>query len=190
MSLDRRYSRPNGLPDTLEHLTTLARSSSEPNQPYILSILHHLLSESQLHILPPSNLKPHSPTVLPHSYIVHNEEGAPPKQTGKGGKTRTGLDRAGRRKWQMLSTWVDEQASANTIHRGALPDQEYYDASKRAAVESIPEEVEISAERHALARLRLLATDQTSPSEGIERFEKMLETGARILRNEWKGTQS
>ena len=174
--------------DVLKILAALAKS--DPHQPYILYILQDLLSESYLHILPPSIFNAQNPTILPHSYLVRNEEGTPTKQTGKGGKTKTELDRAGRRKWQMLSTWVDEQATASAVRGEPLPDREDYDVDKSAVVGSIPEDVEISAERNALSRLRALPTDQTSPSEGIERFEKMLQHRAHILRNQWESFES
>jgi hypothetical protein len=176
--------------DVLQVLTALAKSSSEPHQPYILYILQDLLSKSLLHILPPSTLNTQNPTILPHSYLVRSEEGVPAKQTGKGGKTKTELDRAGRRKWQMLGTWVDERATVSAVRGELLPGREDYDADKLAVVESIPDGVEISAERNALSRLRVLSTDQTGPSEGIERFEKMLQHGAHILRNQWEKLES
>jgi hypothetical protein len=50
--------------------------------------------------------------------------------------------------------------------------------------------VEISAERNVLSRLKALSTDQTGPSEGIERFEKMLRHGAHILGNQWDNFES
>jgi hypothetical protein len=176
--------------DVLKSLAALAKSSLEPHQPYILYILQHLLSESHLHILPPSTLNTQNPTMLPHSYLLRNEEGAPAKQSGKGGKTKTELDRAGRRKWQMLSTWVDERATANAVRGEPPPDREDYDVDKAAVIESIPEDVEISAERNVLSRLRALSTDQMGPSEGIERFEKMLLHGSHILRNQWENFES
>jgi hypothetical protein len=176
--------------DILKILVALAKSSLEPHQPYILYILQDLLSESYLHIFPPSTLNTQNPTILPHSYLVRNEEGAAVKQTGKGGKTKTELDRAGRRKWQMLSTWVDGRATASAVRGEPLPDREDYDVDKFAVVESVPEDVEISAERNALSRLRALSTDQTSQSEGIERFEKILQHRAHILRNQWENFES
>lgn len=176
--------------DTLQHLTILAKSSSQPHQPHLVHILQYLVTHSHFHVVPSSELKPYNPTILPHSYIDRSQEGLPTKQTGKSGKTRTELDRIGRRKWQMLNTWVDERTGGE--YGWSSRPRDNYSVDKAAVVDLIPEDLEASAEKNALGRLKALSKDSDTPSssEGIERFEKMLEKNAGILRNRWKSAEN
>jgi hypothetical protein len=84
---------------------------------------------------------------------------------------------------------MDERTTTNAV-RGELPRRDDYDADKLAAIESVSEDVEICAERNALARLKALSTEQTAPSDGVELYEKMLQHGSHVLRNQWENFES
>lgn len=184
--LIKQIDMSHWLSDTLKKLATLAESSTEPHQPHILYILHQLLAESYFFILPSSTLGPYSPTSLPNSHIDRSLENQSAKQVGKGGKTRIDLDKAGRRKWQMLSTWVDERAGFSMGGQHSRPSHHQYAIDKAAVLDLISNDLETTAEENALAKLKALPKSSDAPSEGIRRFENMLENRAHILRNQWQ----
>lgn len=170
--------------DTLEHIVSLGQSCEEVYRPRVLLILERFLSGDVFHILPVSRLSPQNPTRLPHSRLVRkDDEAVLAKQSGKSQAAR---DRAGRARWQLLSTWVDTRATEGL--GGSIPLAGEYDTAKAQALRSVSEDIERDAERNALARLKGLSTtaETGSSTEGIERFEKMLDKGAGILRNQWK----
>jgi hypothetical protein len=174
------------LEDTLEHLCSLAESCEKTFKPHLFQILHHFVSKDTFYILPPSQLKPYNPTTLPHSFILRkDDESLKDKATGK---TKAERDRAGRAKWHLLNTWVDERAStsiAGVVTNSVPIKTEEYDSSKADVLRVVSEDVERAAERNVLARLKSLATGNAETgNEGVERLEKMLEKGAGILRNQ------
>jgi hypothetical protein len=176
--------------DTLEHLSSLADSCEETFKPYLLRILDQFISKDTFHILPPSQLKPYNPTTLPHSFILRlDDDSLKDKGTGK---TKAERDRAGRAKWHLLNTWVDERASTSIAGlTNSVPRTEEYDKSKGEVLKVVSGDVERTAERNVLDRLKSLAmgnAETGTPSEGVERLETMLEKGAGILRNQWNAT--
>jgi hypothetical protein len=193
--------------DVLQHMINLAPTSEESHRPYILWILRHFLSNNLFHILPPSSQQPYNPTTLPHSFIIRkdderiiniNQNYNPDEPSslkplkGKGSKsgTRPSRDHYGRAKWQMLSSWVDERAGAAAI-ASSIPRNDSYDTLKAELLDTVPEDVERSAERAALAKLKTLASASSAApasgtdSEGLERFQSILDRGKGILRDDW-----
>lgn len=161
------------------------------------------MNKDVFHILPSSHLKPYNPTRLPHSFIIRKDDETLKDIKGTG-KTKVERERAGRAKWHLLNTWVDERAStsiAGVENVSSTPntdslisvvptrhgDEYEYEQAKNDVLGIVSDEVEKTAERNALARLKALSTAETgsASSEGIERFENMLENGAGILRNQW-----
>jgi hypothetical protein len=176
--------------DTLEHLSSLANSCEKTFRPYLLRILEQFISKDTFHILPPSQLKPYDPTTLPHSVILRlDDDSLKDKGTGK---TKAERERTGRAKWHLLNTWVDERASTSIAGlTNSVPRTEEYDKSRADVLRVVSGDVEKAAERNVLDRLKSLATGNAeigTPSEGVERLEKMAEKGAGILRNQWNVT--